>query len=122
MTMYNVVRDAAKKVGMQSVGERPSLLWTLSEKRGVRKEARVKTYFDEDLKGLVVNQVQERLVWWEGLAASLADALRICREKFEKGHHGGTNRAAQRGLQVCQISLRFLVCQHPFTCFQYSWR
>ena len=40
---------------------------------------------DEDLKGQVENRVQERQDLWEVWAASLADALRICREGGAEG-------------------------------------
>ena len=59
MTIYNVLGDAAKKVGIKKVGERTSSLWRLNEKMGEGK-----TYFDEDLKGQVKNTGQERKDLW----------------------------------------------------------
>ena len=59
MTIYNVRRDAAKKVGIKKVGERTSSLRRLNEKMGEGK-----TYFDEDLNGQVKNTGQERKDLW----------------------------------------------------------
>ena len=63
MTMHNVRRDAAKESGHQKVGERTSLLWKSSEKKGT-----CKTCFDEDLAGQVYKQSRraERLVGRKG--------------------------------------------------------
>ena len=55
VTMYNVLRDAAKDVGIKKVGERTSLLWKLSE-----KNVEGKTDFGEDLKGEVEHRLAER--------------------------------------------------------------
>ena len=44
VTLYGVLRDAAKRVGIKKVGEGTRLIWKLSEKMGEGK-----TNFDEDL-------------------------------------------------------------------------
>ena len=82
MALHKLLRDAAEKVGIKKVGERTSLLWHLSEKKGDSK-----TYYDEDLGDRVKHRVQERKDWWEVWAAPLADALKICREKT-RGEEG----------------------------------
>ena len=46
VTMCNVLRDAAKPVGIKKIGERSSLLWKLGQ-----KTCEGKTCFDEELKG-----------------------------------------------------------------------
>ena len=64
-------------MGIKNIGERTGLLCKLSEKKGAGQ-----TYFDENGK------TQERKDLWEVWAASLADALQICREKVEGGTEG----------------------------------
>ena len=56
------------------------LLWRLGEEEGAGE-----TYVEEHLKGQVEHRTQERKDLWEVWAALPADALWICRDKFEGG-------------------------------------
>ena len=76
MTMCNVLRDAAKPVGIKKIGERSSLLWKLGQ-----KTCEGKTCFDEELKGEFKNRVQEWQDLWEVWAASPADVLEDMRRR-----------------------------------------
>ena len=64
-SMYNTLREGAKKVDIKKIGERTNLLWKLSERKR-------ESYFDEKMKGQVKGTAHERK--W---AASRADALGV---------------------------------------------
>ena len=62
--MCNDLRDGTKRVGIEKVRKRTSLLWKFNGKKG---ESR--TYVDEDLERQITKDVQERLDLLEAEAA-----------------------------------------------------
>ena len=87
VSTYNVFWEAAKRVGIKKIGERTTLLWKLSEKKGEGV-----TYFDGSLNGEVENREHQFKDLLEVWAASPADAL-ICKVKAKaKGRAEGSWR------------------------------
>ena len=74
-TMCNVLRDAAKPVGIKKVGERSSLLWKLGQKTCVGK-----TCVDEELKG----EVKKQSTRAAGLVGSMGSVSSRCFEDMRR--------------------------------------